>query len=98
VVLRMKCRALPLQLIETMKPSCLVECRLLFELTVGICAGLLKGQQPQKFVVQNRKSNTLVDSHKRDRAMNLRNIKLGYRVTDEGKSQTLRLFDGFQKK
>jgi hypothetical protein len=41
---------------------------------------------------------TLVDSHKRDRAMNLRNIKLGYRVTDEGKSQTLRLFDGFQKK
>lgn len=54
----MKWRALPLQLIETMiMPSCLVECRLLFELTLGICAGLLKGQQPQKFVVRNRKSN-----------------------------------------
>ena len=72
----MKWRAPPLQLIETMKPSCLVECRLLFELTVGICAGLLKGRQPQNFVVRNRKFYTLVDSHKLDRAMNLRNIKL----------------------
>ncbi len=94
----MKWRAPPPQLIETMKPSCLVECRLLFELTLGICAGLLKGQQPQKFVVRNRKSNIRLLIHTSATEQWTCAISNSATVTDEGKSQTLRLFDGFQNK